>query len=87
MKGQWGRVRGGSLSTGELYCCQGNLPQTAAEAARLRYLRGNSRGRGRKVFGVASTQRAQLSHDREEECEGVTKMGDRERMVEIMQEE
>lgn len=38
----------------------------------LRYLRGNSRGRRREVFGVASPQRAQLPQDRGKESEGVT---------------
>lgn len=38
----------------------------------LHYLQGNSRGRRRKVFGVASPQRAQLPQDRRKECEGVT---------------
>lgn len=40
----------------------------------LHYLRGNSRGRRRKVFGVASPQRAQLPQDRGKECEGVTQV-------------
>lgn len=58
--------------SGDPYGCRGNPPQLSAEAARLRYLRGNSRGRRREVFGVASPQRAQLPQDRGKECEGVT---------------
>ena len=59
------------------YGCHGNPPQPSAEAARLRYLRGNSRGRRREVFGVVSPQRAQLPQDRGKECEGVTQEGPR----------
>lgn len=50
----------------EILTLAGNLPQLAADAARLCYLQGNSRGRRRAVFGEASPQRAQLPQDRGE---------------------
>lgn len=61
-----GRGARGKPSSGDPYGCHGNLPQPSAEAARLRYLQGNSRGTGREVFGVASPQRAQLPHRQRE---------------------
>lgn len=71
MGGRWEGARGeGKPGSGDPYGCHGNPPQPSAEAARLRYLQGNSRDTGREVFGVASPQRAQLPQDRGKEREG-----------------
>lgn len=67
--GKAGRTKGGDQRRSpflEILTLAGNLPQLAADAARLCYLQGNSRGRRRAVFGEASPQRAQLPQDRGE---------------------